>query len=367
MENSNLNAKVLIIDDSPQNIDVAKELLELEGYQVYVATSGEKALARVELVEPELILLDIQMPGMDGFETCSELKKNPNTQNIPVIFLTALADIDNLIEGFRYGAVDYVTKPFRAEEVLARVNLHIKLKRLENDLRKANASKNKFFSILAHDMRNPFVSILGMTEILEEDFYGITDEEKISFIRDVRLTAQSAYKLLENLLLWSRSQIGTLKISKGNFNLKDVLKETLSDVSTSVSLKKINIINEIDLDTIVYADRSLIEIVLRNLLSNAVKFTQEEGKIIISSKVESGLCIVSIKDSGTGIKEELKEKLFDIASSKTIVGANNEKGNGIGLMLCKELSVKNGGDIWFESEFGKGATFHFSIPLKSQN
>ncbi len=365
MENINVGAKILIVDDTPQNIDVAKELLELEGFQVFVATSGEKALARVELVEPELILLDIQMPGMDGFETCEKLKENPATQNIPVIFLTALADSNSLVKGFQHGAVDYVTKPFRSEEVLARVNLHIKLKRLENDLRKSNASKNKFFSILAHDLRNPFVSILGMTEILEEDYYELVDEEKISFIKDVREAAQSTFKLLENLLLWSRSQIGTLKVLKDTFNLKDTLHEMMPTVNLSASQKKIEIIDEIDSEITVYGDQSLAQTVYRNLLSNAVKFTHEEGKIFINAKVENEKCVISVKDNGMGIKDELKDHLFDIAATKTTLGTKKEKGNGLGLVLCKELSAKNGGEIWFESELGVGTTFYFTIPLKA--
>jgi two-component system, sensor histidine kinase and response regulator len=242
-------------------------------------------------------------------------------------------------------------------------NEEILLKR-DIQLTELNATKDKFFNIVAHDLKNPFTSLLGASELLYDE---IDRLEKVN-IRNLALilndSAKSGYTILQNLLDWSRSQTGSLKINRENIRLRDLICENISTLQLQATNKRIEMIYDIAEDVSVFGDRNMINSILRNILSNAIKFTYKSGKVIITVKSITDEVIVSVKDNGIGISEDKIEKLFRIDTRNSMPGTENEQGTGIGLKLCKEFVEKLGGSIWVESIVNKGSEFRFSIPKK---
>jgi len=358
--------KILIVDDVPKNIQLAGSILQKKEYNIFFANNGNTALTIANNNNFDLILLDIMMPGMDGFEVCETLKENNKTKDIPIIFLTAKADSESIIKGFDFGAVDYVTKPFNEKELLARVKTHLELRAAQQDLREANATKDKFFSIIAHDLKNPFNALVGITKILLTEYDRFDAEKKKELIQMLHDSSQQGYKLLENLLSWSRIQTGKMTWHPESIDLFTYTFESITLLKTAAENKSLSLVSEIEKDTMLYADANMVTMVMRNLVSNAVKFTPEKGEVRISSQTVGDDEQVTISDNGIGIKTEDIAKLFRIDVHHSTSGTSDEPGTGLGLVLCKEFVEKNGGKIWIESEFGKGSRFIFTIPKTSK-
>jgi signal transduction histidine kinase len=314
------------------------------------------------------------MPNMDGYEVFMQLKKNADLKDIPVIFISALNDTENIVKALQAGGMDYITKPFQAEEVLARVRTHLQLRRQSIELQEQskqllelNAAKDKFFSIIAHDLRSPFNSIIGFSEIMLENaqvrIYDVMEE----YSKIILTSAKRAMDLLTNLMEWSRSQTGRMEFNPGAMELVSLITEIELLFHGIADQKSIRINLEIPPSATIYADRDMISTVLRNLISNAIKFTNFGGKINISIEDQPEELTVSIRDTGVGMKKEKLEKLFRIDSESSTLGTNREKGTGLGLILCKEFIEKHEGKIWVESEVGKGSVFRFTIPKQNLN
>ncbi|MCX6160364.1 MAG: HAMP domain-containing sensor histidine kinase [Ignavibacteriae bacterium] len=236
----------------------------------------------------------------------------------------------------------------------------------KNKLTELNFSKDRFFSIVAHDLRNPFNSLLGFSEVLHEEFGTLSEEEKIEYIGYMRKASQNVYKLIDNLLQWSRLQLGKIELEPARFDLFDVAVHTSTLFKMNAQKKKIEIINEIPANSFVFADRNMINTVFRNFISNAIKFTNAGGKIILSCDKRENEIIVSVKDTGTGINPKDIEKLFRIDIHYSNKGTEDEEGTGLGLVICKEMIDKHGGRIWAESPESGGSCFNFSIPYNKQ-
>ena len=364
--------KILAIDDSHINLLVMKNSLEkhLPDAQLETAQSGQEGLLLAQSWRPDTILLDLQMPDMDGFEVCQIIKSNESIKHIPLIFLTAKTDIDDVVKGFRCGAVDYIAKPFSSTEVKARVQNHLNLKHAldelkiaNNRLHELNATKDKFFSIIAHDLRTPFSSIIALSEMLvqlikEKNYDGI--EEYAALIEQ---SSNQAMDLLSNLLGWARSQTGRIEFKPERLNLSQLLDETAQMFDQVAVPKNITIKRNFTEDLVIFADKQMIGTVLRNLISNAIKFTRPGGEISLLAKPEPDHAMVTVSDTGVGISEERLKKMFRIEYNESTYGTANEKGTGLGLILCKEFIEKHDGRIWAESETGKGSAFCFSLPL----
>ncbi len=245
-----------------------------------------------------------------------------------------------------------------------------KLESTNKQLNEINATKDKFFSIISHDLRNPFNSLLGFSDILNKKFDNYDNDKKKRMIGVIDETIKKTYKLIETLLTWSRSQSGKIEFNPKTLNLKSLVNEIIGLLSHSSENKQIaiknNISNSIDLDV----DENMIQTIVRNLISNAIKFTPKNGKIEIFAEPFKDDCQnyikVSIKDNGVGIKDEIKEKLFKISENITTAGTNNEQGTGLGLLICKEFVEKHKGKIWVESEIEKGSSFIFTIPTENE-
>ncbi len=367
--------RVLIVDDVPENIQVLVHLLNEKGLRVNYAESGVKALKAIKNNLPDLILLDVSMPGMDGFEVCEKLKNDPLTAHIPVIFLTAKVDQQDVINGLDKGAVDYVTKPFNANELIKRVFTHLELKynrdvitHQNEELSRLNEVKNQLFSVISHDMKNLFNNILFGTESLEKEIEFFEKNEIIQMAGMVHDSARRAFSLLQNLLDWSRSQMQSI-------NINPVPAEMLILVNQSVALFKPTAKKkEIDIEILTQgeiframADMEMIKTVLRNLISNAIKYTHPKGKIIVSISEMPQSVEIRVVDNGIGMTAEKVKALKDSSRPSTSTpGTQNEKGSGLGMLLIRDFVEKNKGSFDFESSPGKGSTFWFILPKSTR-
>lgn len=360
---------VLIVDDKPNNIKLICDTLKEENYEFAFATNGTQALEFVSGGLPDLILLDIAMPGLDGFEVCKRLKASPETKDIPIIFLTRFDEPENIVKGFDVGALDYVTRPFRGQELIARVRTHIELKKSQDtimeqnkELKDLNATKDKFFKIIAHDLKNPFGILLQDSEFVVHKYDELKDEIKRSAIERIHKSSHRVYKLLENLLEWAKLQTGGIKTKKNKINLHQIAEKNISLYDCNASKKEIVVKNDIGMNVSAYSDENMIDFVFRNLICNAIKFTEDGGQVNISTQDNEDFIEVSISDTGVGIAGENIKKLFRIDGGYTTPDTKGEKGTGLGLILCKEFVELNGGKIGVKSEVGKGSTFKFTLP-----
>jgi signal transduction histidine kinase len=248
-------------------------------------------------------------------------------------------------------------------ELEIRVQAEKALMKSEQQLKELNATKDKFFNIVAHDLKNPFTSLLGSSELLFDNIDSLGKNEISQLATILNDSAKSGYAILQNLLDWSRSQTGLLKINPEVFSLKKQVEEIMCNMELFCSNKKITIISEIGEAIAVYADKNMTNTVLRNLISNALKFSYRKGKIIIGANTIEGYVEIYVRDFGTGISVEEIDMLFRIDSKFSAPGTEKEQGTGLGLKLCREFVEKQGGRIWVESEVNKGSCFHFTVSI----
>lgn len=364
-----MEKKILVVDDIPKNIQVVANILKNEGYKINVATKGQTVFENIKVNRFDLILLDIMMPEMNGFEVCKRLKQDPEVSEIPIIFLTARSDIESITKGFELGGVDYITKPFNASELVARVKTHILVQEQKEELIRKNiqlqeltATKEKIFTIIGHDLKGAFSGIIGLGKMLRDYFSEHTKEENEEYIEMLTQTAESGFGLLQNLLQWARSQTGTISFQREKISISDVLFETIKLFQLNIQKKDLKLKIESVEEFYLFADKNMIITVIRNLLSNAIKFTPQNGNIIVHILEKGELIEIRIVDSGVGVGKDKIKKLFNISSTFSTLGTEGEQGTGIGLILCHEFVEKNDGKIWVESELGVGSTFIFQLP-----
>lgn len=364
--------KILIVDDVMSNVLLLKVLLTNEKFAIATASNGRQALEQVEKENPDLVLLDVMMPDMSGFEVAQHLKSNPNTADIPIIFLTALNSTADIVKGFQVGANDFISKPFNKEELIIRVTHQISLvaaKRLilskTEELQRTIAGRDKLYSVIAHDLRSPMGSIKMVLNML---ILNLPSEkigaEMYELLTMANQTTEDVFSLLDNLLKWTKSQIGKLNVVYQDVNLVEVTDGVIEIFSMVASLKKIRIHEMKPEKMMVNADIDMLKTVVRNLLSNAIKFSKENSEVLVKMEEVDGMAVVSVQDYGCGISEEGQKKLLHTDTHFSTFGTNNEEGSGLGLLLCKDFVVKNGGKLWFTSKEGEGSIFSFSIPVK---
>ncbi len=255
----------------------------------------------------------------------------------------------------------------KVNSLLSEKNLQLeeankKLTESENHLKELNATKDRFFSIIAHDLKNPVNAVMGFSELLYNNHRQYTDEESHELIKIIYDSSQNLYKLLDNLLQWSRSQLGNVTVNPELFPLHSVVLEELDMLRPLADKKELNISSRIEEFMIVWADKNLVCVIIRNLISNAIKFSNTKGKILISAQEKDATVEVSVSDNGIGINADDKDKLFRLDTTFSSRGTADEKGTGLGLLLCKEFVEKNGGTIWVENNNQGGSTFTFSLP-----
>nr|WP_306448988.1 hybrid sensor histidine kinase/response regulator [Odoribacter splanchnicus] len=362
--------KLLVVDDVQTNVLLLKALLSKEGYGILVANNGQEALEVIRNENPDLILLDVMMPGMDGFEVAERLKSEEYRCEIPIIFLTALDDTQSIVNGFKLGAGDFISKPFRKEELMVRIKHQLSLvaarriiEEKNEELRKTIAGRDKMYSVIAHDLRSPMASMkMLLNTIMMSVEKDKIDPDIFDMLEMSNKTSEEVFSLLDNLLKWTKSQLGKLTVIPQKLDISGLADGVVEVMNSVAEVKHIKLIRTDHESFFVYVDIEMIKSVLRNLISNAAKFSNPDSEIKVGIKAEDGKVIVSVTDSGKGIKKEDQHKLLKDSTHFTTYGTNSEEGSGLGLLLCRDFARKNGGELWFESEENLGSVFSFSLP-----
>ena len=364
--------KLLVVDDVQTNVLLLKALLSKDGYGILVANNGQEALEVIRNENPDLILLDVMMPGMDGFEVAERLKSEEYRCEIPIIFLTALDDTQSIVNGFKLGAGDFISKPFRKEELMVRIKHQLSLvaarriiEEKNEELRKTIAGRDKMYSVIAHDLRSPMGSIKMVLNMLILNLPAEKiGDEMYELLTMANQTTEDVFSLLDNLLKWTKSQIGKLNVVYQDIDVVEVVDGVIDIFNMVAGLKKITIREEKPEKLAVSADIDMLKTVVRNLISNAIKFSNENSEVLVKLEEKDGMAVVCVQDHGCGIDEEGQKKLLHTDTHFSTFGTNNEEGSGLGLLLCQDFVVKNGGKLWFTSKKGEGSIFSFSLPLK---
>lgn len=363
--------KILIVDDVQSNVLLLKILLTNEKFQVCTANCGNMAIEQAKAEKPDLILLDVMMPDISGFDAAVILKKDPQTKEIPIIFLTALNNPSDLVHGFQVGANDFLTKPFNKEELVMRVMHQISLvaaKRIieqQNDeLRATISNRDKMYSVIAHDLRSPMASIRMVLNLVVASMSpDIIGPELFELLDKANKESEEVHDLLDNLLKWTKSQTGRLNVVLQDLDMNDIIPGVVDIFEMIAATKKIKLIYKgTDTPLMVRADNDMLKTVVRNFMSNAVKFSPEGSSIEITMKAEGDYAKVSVRDHGVGIAAERLGSIFN--KGETTYGTGGEEGSGLGLQLCQDFAQKNGGDVMVESVEGEGSTFSVLVPLK---
>ena len=363
--------KILIVDDVVSNVLLLKILLTNEKFQVCTANNGTTCIEMARKEHPDLILLDVMMPDMNGFDTATVLKKEEGTKDIPIIFLTALNTPQDLVHGFQVGASDFLTKPFNKEELVMRVTQQISLvaaKRIiekqNQELRATLTNRDKMYSVIAHDLRSPMASIRMVLNLVVASASPETvGPELYTLLDQANRESEEVHDLLDNLLKWTKSQTGRLTVVKQDLDLNDIIPGVVEIFEAIAYTKRIKLdLKKTDAPLVVNADNDMLKTVVRNFLSNAIKFSPEDSSIEIIMATEGDMAKVSVRDHGVGIAADRIGSIFH--KGETTYGTGGEEGSGLGLQLCQDFARKNGGDCTVESVEGQGSTFSVLIPLK---
>ena len=381
---------ILIVDDTPANLDVLSETLGAVGYDVSIATTGERALKQLERKSPDLILLDITMPDMDGFEVCQKLKANPTTRNIPVIFITALTDTDKKINGFELGAVDYITKPFQELEVLARVKTHLQLRRLTQNLEQevamkvfsleqakqaaetANKAKSLFLANMSHELRTPLNAVLGITEGLQDEVFGSINEQQMKALQTIESSGTHLLELINDILDVAKIESGQLELSCNPTAVAPLCQSSLAFIKPLAQKKRIQLNTKLpqNLPELLVDERRIRQVLI-NLLNNAVKFTPDGGSVSLAVQASplnqnttdsQNFLRIAVIDSGIGIAPENFDKLFQPFVQIDSSLNRHYHGTGLGLSLVKRIVDYHGGQVRVSSEVGVGSCFTVDLP-----
>ena len=357
---------ILIIDDNPNNLSVLENFLQGHGFTTMVATKGELGLQRAAYGHPDLILLDIVMPGIDGFEVCRRLKANEQTRDIPVIFLTALTNTDDTVKGFDAGGVDYITKPIEPKEVLARVTTHLQIRDLTHNLQKhveklrhANNELKDFAYSVSHDLKAPLRGISRLAQWLVADYADSFDEQGKEMIDLLVGRVQRMDSLIDGILQYSR--VGRIINDHELIPLKTLVYNIVDSLAPPETTQ---VIIEAQLPEVT-GDATRITQVFQNLLSNAISHMDKpDGTIRIGVQDNGNDWTFSVADNGPGIDPRYHERIFQIF--QTLTPQDERESTGIGLALVKKIVELHGGRVWVESESGEGSTFLFTLPKSTK-
>jgi two-component system, sensor histidine kinase and response regulator len=368
---------ILMVDDVPANLKLLAGILSRKGYKVRPVSSGALALRAIEKAPPDLILLDITMPEMDGYEVCQRLKRDEKIASIPVIFLSALNDPEAKIKAFHAGGVDYITKPFQAEEVLARVECQLKIRQLQLSVEKrnrelaetnqrlteANLMRDNLVHMIVHDMRSPLTVQMGYLDFLMEKASSMLDDGTLSCLVAARQSSVRLVNMVNSMLDISRMETGNLAIRYALNDLTTILSEAMDLYRPIREQRRLTLECPKDLPP-VDCDAYLIRRVMENLLGNALRFTKPTGQIhVVLSGADPQECLLKVIDDGVGIAEENHGIIFEKFGQ---VGPHKKNSSGLGLTFCRLAIEAHGGEIGIESELGNGSTFWFTLPRNSR-
>ena len=354
--------RILVVDDQPANLRVVGALLSRHGFEVLTAGSGEEALQRVVRQVPDLMLLDMMMPGMDGFALLAEIKRHPELQGMPTVFLTAAQDRDLLLRAFDAGAVDYVTKPFMPEELLARVNAHVGLKLTRDRLERIARERQELVNLVAHDVKNPLSSVLFASEMLL--LQACKPERVPRYLQMIHDSATDAIGYIRRYLETQEpeAQPSPCKSDGPACSLRETLEWLVSRYELQLEAHGMALTTQLpDAQACVAIDGLVLRQVTENLVTNAIKYAAQGGALEFTARAGApGYWRLSVSDRGAGIPAYKQRELF-----KPFVRLSDEVDNissGLGLSLAKQIVMQAGGQLWYEDRAGGGASFIVELP-----
>ena len=356
---------IMVVDDTSANLKLLQEMLRTKGYLVLTFLRGAMALKAAAKNPPDLILLDINMPDMNGFEVCERLKADEVLKDIPVIFISALTETADKVKAFAVGGVDYITKPFQFDEVNARVETHLRQRRQQLELKALNELKNHFLGMAAHDLRTPICGIMGVSELLANQLSPLPAEKQFRFFEMLLASSRFMAGIVNDLLDVSAIESGHLTIERRMVDITVPIKQSVEINEMFASPKNISIgINCQEQLPQVFADTNRIEQVINNLLSNAIKYSQPGTNITVHLRHENNEVIISVADQGPGIPGKEQHKLFQAFGKTSVLPTSNgDSSTGLGLLIVRKIMEAHEGRIWLLSEPGKGTEFFFSLPV----
>lgn len=359
-----IKAEILIVDDTPDNLRLLSRILMRQGYEVRKALNGQMALASAQINPPDLILLDIRMPYMTGYEICEALKADPTTCEVPVIFISALDDVLDKVRAFSVGGVDYVTKPFQEAEVLARVENQLRLRHLQRQLQlrnqaleRSNRELEQFAHVVSHDLQQPLQSITGFTRLMQLGYPDL-DEKGQQYLQSILEAGGRMQRLITDLLGYAQADQLPARFDLVDCNL--LLQQVLQTLSLEMTEKQV-VLETDTLPTVRGSDVQLLQL-LQNLIGNAIKFLRPgvHPQIRLTVTPQGQQWLFALHDNGIGIEPDKLNHVFEVFQRTQ--AAKQYPGSGIGLATCKRIVENHGGQIWAESQVNQGTTFYFTLP-----
>ncbi len=361
---------ILIVDDTPANLHLLTGMLRDLGYKVRSVSDGQFALRTAKHDPPDLILLDVMMPNMNGYEVCSLLKADDTLSEIPVIFISALNDTMDKVKAFQVGGLDYITKPFQLREVQARVATHLELHKQRHlltvsyeKLRRLEELRDNLVHMIVHDMRSPLTSMKGFLELIT-----IVDGEALSaegraYVSIVNQSADSLVEMTTTLLDVSKIEAGEMPLELSVCQPACIIRSVVDRMDSLRKQRTVSV--EVPDETVsVRADPKMLDRIIQNLLGNALKFTPDYGSITVGCDVDNSGLRVFVRDTGPGIPADSRERIFE-KFGQVSQASNQKYSTGLGLTFCKLAVEAHGGSIGVDSELEKGSTFWFTIPMLS--
>jgi signal transduction histidine kinase len=377
-----MQTTILIVDDIPENISTLFHFLDANHFEVLVARDGESALELIEYEQPSLILLDIMMPGIDGFETCKRLKANAKTQDIPIIFMTALSETVDKLKGFKLGAVDYITKPIRQEEVLARINIHLTICNLQQQLKvknveleaknveleaknveleAKNAELDAFSHTVAHDLKNPLAHMITLSDFLLEELPSDVCTEGQDCLQHIFNSSKKMIGIVDALLLLAN--VSKEEVELNPLNMGDIIHQAQQRLTAMLEEYQGEIIMQ-NKWPIVVGYAPWIEEIWVNYLSNGLKYSGNPPHLELGATENQKTIRFWVRDNGSGLSQEALAKLF---TPFTRLHKTKAEGHGLGLSIVQRIVSRFGGEVGVESQPDQGSVFYFTLPSIPQN
>ncbi|MBF2054995.1 MAG: hybrid sensor histidine kinase/response regulator [Candidatus Sericytochromatia bacterium] len=363
---------ILVVDDVATNIRLVASILAEQSYELSFATSGKDALQQIQAQAFDLILLDLMMPGLSGLDVTRQLKQDERYASVPIVFITARSDEGAILEAFEAGAADYVTKPFLASELLARVQTQLNLKETRDQLQERNQElnqnvqlKNQLLSIASHDLKNPLSVINGFAQLLQNRPGIQTDPDAREMLKYISQAALRMNNLIEELLDTAALELGKMTLRCETMSLAPIMEKLLKGFQQPLAKKRQQLACQGDFETRIWGDPARIEQVIENLISNAIKYSPEEAQLRVDVQNREGWLELRVHDQGPGFSAEDQSRLFGYFQRLSAQPTGGEVSTGVGLAVVKQIVELHAGEILLEKTSQKGSTFLVRLPAQA--
>ena len=361
-------ASILVVDDTPANLQVLVGMLKERGHRVRPVLEGRLALRAAKAEVPDLVLLDINMPDMNGFEVCEQLKADPKLADTPVIFISGNNETADKVRAFSVGGVDYVTKPFQMAEVEARVATHLELRRKRRELqesyealRRLESLRDSLVHMVVHDLRSPLAAISACLEVIKWDAEEQHRRELVSDVETALHATRTIIRLVNSVLDVSKMEGTQMRLQFAPSDIAAVARESVDELESLVGTRLL-VRDWPDEPVMALVDRDVVARVMQNLLGNALKFTPSAGSITVAVEANDDMVRVAVSDTGPGIPREYRERVFEKFGQVEAASHGQKFSTGLGLTFCRLAVEAHGGRIGVDSEVGHGSTFWFVLP-----